>query len=458
MKRTWIAVSIIFLAATCLAAPGGRWVKGNTHAHTRNSDGNETPRRVVRWYQDYGYQFLFITDHDMITETAALDSDKNDDFILIPGQEITRYFGKRPAHVNALNPKRPVADAAIGATLVQTLQNGVDAARAAGALPQVNHPNWKWSFGFDEMKELRGVILFELLNVNRDSNNFSAGGKAGTEETLGRAALAPAGSFTAWPATIPMITWATFSRTRPIPARAGSWRASAELTPDAVCAALEKGDFYASTGVELADVQVTDKEYRLAIAPLRDTVYTTRFIGKGGVVLKKEYGLDRRLCLQGRRTVRARQGVFLGRRACLLPAGVHQEITRISAFLFSGQFGDDAFHLGKTPLHVGQQGELRPGPLQVVPRLRRLEVDVAGQVIGQETQADDEGHQPGREGKMACFHRGRTPRPALPGSRRRTRGRSPCGNAPGPGRPGPRGRCWPRSGWRRRSRTGHSRA
>ncbi len=65
---------------------------------------------------------------------------------------------------------------------MQTLQNGVDAARAAGALPQVNHPNWKWSFGFEEMKELRGVNLFELLNVNRDSNNFSAGGRAGTEE------------------------------------------------------------------------------------------------------------------------------------------------------------------------------------------------------------------------------------------------------------------------------------
>ena len=64
-----------------------------------------------------------------------------------------------------------------------------------------------------------------------------------------------------------------------------------ELTPEAVCASLEKGDFYSSTGVELTDVSITKSEYRLAIRPFEDTAYTTLFIGRGGVVLKKEYGL-----------------------------------------------------------------------------------------------------------------------------------------------------------------------
>jgi hypothetical protein len=307
MKRIWIAGSVIFLAASCLAAQGGRWVKGNTHAHTRNSDGNETPRRVVRWYQDYGYQFLFITDHDMITETASLDADKNaDDFILIPGQEITRYFGKRPAHVNALNPKRPVADAAIGATLVQTLQNGVDAARAAGALPQVNHPNWKWSFGFDEMKELRGVSLFELLNVNRDSNNFAAGGRAGTEE-IWDALLSRGLVFYGVASDDTHDYLGDFFPDKAYPGKGWIMARVNELTPDAVCAALEKGDFYSSTGVELAEVTVTEREYRIAITPLRDTVYTTRFIGKGGVVLKEEFGLNPSYAFQGNELyVRAR--------------------------------------------------------------------------------------------------------------------------------------------------------
>ncbi len=202
MKKTLIAVLALLLVPWSLTAqspmgtdstgqpPMGtgatarpyRWVKGNTHAHSNNSDGNETPRRVARWYQDYGYQFLFITDHDMITETASLDADKNaDDFILIPGEEITLYFQEHPAHVNALNPSRP-ATARPGRSLVETLQNGIDAALQSGAIAQVNHPNWRWSFGGEEMKRLRSARLFELFNVNRDSNNFSAGGKAGCEE------------------------------------------------------------------------------------------------------------------------------------------------------------------------------------------------------------------------------------------------------------------------------------
>jgi len=276
-----------------------RWVKGNTHAHTRNSDGNEMPRRVVRWYQDYGYQFLFITDHDMVTETAYLDADgSRDDFILIPGQEITRTFEKRPAHVCALNPARPVPSPASGASMVQTLQNSIAAARAAGAVPQINHPNWKWSFGFDEMKELRDVRLFELLNVNRDSNNFSAGGRPGTEELWD--ALLSNGLVLYGVASddthdylgdfIPDIAY---------PGKGWVMVRVGELTPAAVCSSLESGDFYATTGVELDDVSVTKSEYRLAIRPLRDTAYTTRFIGRNGVVLKEEHGLTPTYAFKG---------------------------------------------------------------------------------------------------------------------------------------------------------------
>ncbi|TFG77436.1 MAG: hypothetical protein E4H23_08705, partial [Chrysiogenales bacterium] len=72
MKKILIMVLMLITAAWAWSVPQSRWVKGNTHTHTNNSDGDEYPRRVARWYQDHGYHFLVITDHDMITPTLAL--------------------------------------------------------------------------------------------------------------------------------------------------------------------------------------------------------------------------------------------------------------------------------------------------------------------------------------------------------------------------------------------------
>ena len=51
-----------------------------------------------------------------------------------------------------------------------------------GAVPTINHPNWKWSFADVEMSQLTDVLLFELYNVCYDCNNFTAGGRPGMEE------------------------------------------------------------------------------------------------------------------------------------------------------------------------------------------------------------------------------------------------------------------------------------
>lgn len=295
---------VLIIAIALLLAPGlgrgqaYRWVKGNTHAHTLNSDGNETPRRVMRWYLDHGYQFLVISDHDRVTDVTYLDSDRNDDFILIPGMEITRSFEKRPAHVNVLNPKRAPAVAQVGSTMTKTLQNAVDAARAAGGVPQVNHPNWKWAVSAGDMQGLQGVRLFEVLNVNRDSNNFAAGGRPGSEELWD--SLLSRGMILYGVASDDTHDYlGDFMPRLAHPGKGWVVARVSELTPDAVCAALDEGDFYASTGVELVDVQVTAKEYRLEIKPLGDTTYTTRFIGRDGAVLQEECGLTPAYSLRG---------------------------------------------------------------------------------------------------------------------------------------------------------------
>ena len=48
-------------------AAAWRWYKGNTHTHTLESDGDSTPEEVTRWYREHGYQFLVLSDHNVLT-------------------------------------------------------------------------------------------------------------------------------------------------------------------------------------------------------------------------------------------------------------------------------------------------------------------------------------------------------------------------------------------------------
>ena len=54
--------------ATARAEPPTRWYKGNTHTHTLWSDGNDFPEMVVDWYHQRGYDFLALSDHNVLSE------------------------------------------------------------------------------------------------------------------------------------------------------------------------------------------------------------------------------------------------------------------------------------------------------------------------------------------------------------------------------------------------------
>ena len=59
------------------------------------------------------------------------------------------------------------------------------------------------------------------------------------------------------------------------------------LSAASILGALERGDFYASTGVRLQDYAVDDKRMTITIAPDPMAKYRVLFIGRGGRVLKE---------------------------------------------------------------------------------------------------------------------------------------------------------------------------
>ena len=59
------------------------------------------------------------------------------------------------------------------------------------------------------------------------------------------------------------------------------------LEARALLDALERGDFYASTGVELSDYQATTRQITVTVKATAFSKYRIQFIGKGGRVLSE---------------------------------------------------------------------------------------------------------------------------------------------------------------------------
>ena len=49
----------------------GQWYRGNVHSHTTNSDGLFTLSELAEWYARREYDFLFVTDHNLVTDVSG---------------------------------------------------------------------------------------------------------------------------------------------------------------------------------------------------------------------------------------------------------------------------------------------------------------------------------------------------------------------------------------------------
>lgn len=273
------------------ATPAGsagelRWFKGNTHTHTLNSDGDSTPDEVVRWYREHGYHFVFLTDHNFITDVSALQALHGADerFLVIKGEEVSARLGEKPLHINGLDVSSPVAPRE-GTSVVDVLQKNVDAIRDVEGVPHINHPNFRWAIAPEELGAVRNNKLFEVFNGHPMVNNHGGGDRPSLEQVwdmllsqgleLYGLATDDAHHFKRpWDATSsrPGQGWVVV-RARALEARA-------------LLAAMERGDFYASTGVSLSDYQVTADAVTVAVKKDGWSRYRIDFIGKGGEVLE----------------------------------------------------------------------------------------------------------------------------------------------------------------------------
>jgi hypothetical protein len=262
----------VFLALS--AGAELHWYRGNLHTHTTESDGDSSPADVVRWYREHGYDFLIISDHNKVT---AVQDDK---LLLIPGEEVTDRFAKKPLHVNAIGVTKVVTPQH-GDSIVSTLQHDIDAVREAGGIAQINHPNFGWAFTGLEMTQVSGFTLLEIAS-GHPHVNMQGGGRVPPVEIMWDELL-HAGKHVYAVAVDDAHYFHCDAKVDDYSPPGKGWIMvhAEKLDRKSILEAIARGDFYASTGVTLDSIEFDGKELHVKPHQDGDAQYRTSIVTDG---------------------------------------------------------------------------------------------------------------------------------------------------------------------------------
>ena len=260
-----------------------RWFKGSLHAHTTESDGDESPENVAVWFADRGYDWLVISDHNLMTVVEGVDNP-----LLISGEEVTVELEgqERAVYANAVAISRVVEPVAADGVL-PTLQTEIDGIVAAGGIASLTAPYFRPGFDPAGLRDLHGFRLMEVfnahpMNVHGDPSTFSYEGIWDTILTAGHVYGT---------ATDDSHHYGEPNDETASPGRAWVMTRATELSQQAVVDSLVSGDFYGTTGVTLASLERSAEGIALEIDQSGDESYVTSFVACAGTVVAEVAGL-----------------------------------------------------------------------------------------------------------------------------------------------------------------------
>ena len=332
-------VAIMLLASSAYTQDAKQWYKGNTHTHTHTlwSDGDAAPEVVVQWYKEHGYDFLCLSEHnifadgsvtrwypiledsahtwqrvDQLREQFGADNvelkkahgrdymrlktlpelqkqfEEPGDFLLIPAEEITSNYP--PVHVNAIN----IRELAPAVNFVDTLEGIVaniefvrnqQEKHGIPTFAHFNHPNWSEGFPVETVLNIDGPLTFEIFNGHPYVWNFGdAKEHKISHDRFWDIALALRLKRDTQNMLYGIAVSDSHEYFKDGPKEANPGRGfvmvhAESLTPDSIVTALQRGDYYSSSGVMLNAIEITRKSFRIEIQTTPGATYTTQFIG-----------------------------------------------------------------------------------------------------------------------------------------------------------------------------------
>lgn len=332
----------LLLFPVLLGAEDLRWFKGNTHTHSLWSDGNDFPDMISAWYKEHGYDFLGMSDHNTlnagekwVTEAViekkkialgpkVLDKynqkfgsdwvetrtnakgelevrlktleeyrrklEEPGRFLLVQAEEVSAGFGKAPIHINAVNlteALQPMKDVqTIRETLRQNLRMIAEHAVKAGrpVMAHVNHPNFRWAMTADDLAHVVEDRFFEIYNGHPGIYYAGEASRVDSDHeriwdianTIRIAELKQPPLYGV--GTDDSHNYHGGSAT---PGRGWVMVRAAKLDANALVEAIQRGDFYASTGVTLDEVgyDKATRTLKLKIQGRPGVKYRTEFRG-----------------------------------------------------------------------------------------------------------------------------------------------------------------------------------
>lgn len=319
------------------------WHKGNLHTHSLWSDGDDFPEMIIDGYKNNDYQFIAISDHNTLADTqywygltekdiqnktldkylqsfgedwveTKVDSsvtsvrlktfdeyrsklEEKGTFLIIRSEEVTSSFEKNPIHINVTNIKKKI-DPVKGTSVVDVMQKTLDLVKAQRkklGIPMfahINHPNFGYGISTNDLKKLNGERFFEVYNGHPQVNNEGNDMFDSTEimwDLINIHYYQQGKPLLLGIATDDSHNYHDFSEKNSNTGRGWVMVDSKELNTASLINAMEKGDFYASTGVYLKSIKKTSKELTIEIDEENGVNYELIFLGyKEGSEMVKE--------------------------------------------------------------------------------------------------------------------------------------------------------------------------
>lgn len=333
MKFAYWLIILPILAILAFSFPRekDRFYKGNLHTHSYWSDGDTYPEEVAWWFKNNDYNFLVVTDHNTLQEGDKwINTDRNQvfqdnyqnylqhyggvglvsekrnsdlyvklktleeyrsdfevagEFILVSGEEVTDGSEGKPVHLNAVHTYKLIAPSKgenVSSCLTANVKKMRQELKAFGN-PEwiiVNHPNFGWALTSEQLAGC-GARFFEVFNGHPSVRNYGDSEHPSTEELwdqANRIRILNGQDLLFGVANDDSHHYLEFAPNKANPGRSFTMVRAESLDPAALYKAMNAGDFYASTGLELSDFKVSEKAIKIHIAAEKDVAYQTEFI------------------------------------------------------------------------------------------------------------------------------------------------------------------------------------